>query len=129
MPSTMNAVQMNIRIDRELKREGDAAFASIGYTPSQAVRLLWEIAVSLRDRPQELAAYLMGPGYDNSGSSSQKDEEVEDEKLRSFRDGQRRISEMIEKLGVSTESDTAEPTLDEFREQMALERLHANGEL
>ena len=58
MPAVMDAVQMNVRIDRELKREGDAALATIGYTPSQAVRALWENAVRLRRNPDALRNYL-----------------------------------------------------------------------
>lgn len=40
----MAATQMNIRIDSAVKSEGDLALAQAGYTPTQAVRLLWEYA-------------------------------------------------------------------------------------
>ena len=36
-------VQMNVRMDRQLKEAGDAVLAHIGMTPSQAVRTLWNI--------------------------------------------------------------------------------------
>ena len=36
--------QLNVRIDSDLKRAGDAVFTSIGLSPSQAVRALWELA-------------------------------------------------------------------------------------
>lgn len=35
-------VQMNVRMDRQLKDAGDAVLAQIGMTPSQAVRELWQ---------------------------------------------------------------------------------------
>ena len=38
-------VQMNVRIDRQLKEAGDAVLAHLGMTPSQAVRALWEYLV------------------------------------------------------------------------------------
>ena len=38
-------VQMNVRIDRQLKEAGDAVLTHIGMTPSQAVRTLWEYLV------------------------------------------------------------------------------------
>lgn len=38
-------VQMNVRMDRQLKDAGDAVLAQIGMTPSQAVRTLWEYLV------------------------------------------------------------------------------------
>lgn len=35
-------VQMNVRMDRQLKDAGDAVLARLGMTPSQAVRELWQ---------------------------------------------------------------------------------------
>lgn len=40
-----HSVQMNVRMDRQLKEAGDAVLASLGMTPSQAVRALWEYLV------------------------------------------------------------------------------------
>ena len=40
----MATVQMNVRIDGGFKAEGDAAFRSIGYSPTDAVRELWGFA-------------------------------------------------------------------------------------
>lgn len=58
MPQT----QMNIRIDERLKVRGDAAFESIGWTPSQAARALWRFAAThegdrriLKDECEKLA--------------------------------------------------------------------------
>lgn len=48
MPTSMldtRPVQMNVRIDRQLKEAGDAVLTNIGMTPSQAVRTLWEYLV------------------------------------------------------------------------------------
>lgn len=39
------SIQMNVRIDRQLKEAGDAVLAHIGMTPSKAVRTLWEYLV------------------------------------------------------------------------------------
>ena len=131
MPVAIDAVQMNTRIDRTLKREGDAALAAAGFTPSQAVRALWEIAVRMRDRPRDLAVLLKEyPGKCPTESCRQKcnqEEVIQDEKLRSFREGQHMIEEMIASLGISTEHDPSEPTLEELREQIALERLYGEG--
>lgn len=38
-------VQMNVRMDRQLKEAGDAVLQRIGMTPSQAVRELWSYLV------------------------------------------------------------------------------------
>lgn len=54
------SVQLNTRIDGTLKEAGDKVFALLGYTPSQAIRALWEYAVAHRDRPEEVRAVLEG---------------------------------------------------------------------
>ena len=45
-------VQMNIRIDEQVKREGDEVFGSLGYSPTQVVRSVWEFAAAHRDAPE-----------------------------------------------------------------------------
>ena len=55
---TTAAAQINVRLDANLKRTGDAALSSAGMTPSQAVRALWQLAASLADRPGVLQDIL-----------------------------------------------------------------------
>lgn len=38
-------VQMNVRMNRQLKEAGDAVLSQLGMTPSQAVRSLWKYLV------------------------------------------------------------------------------------
>ena len=45
MAQAMTA-QMNFRIDASLKERGDAAFAQMGYTPSEVVRAIWSLVAS-----------------------------------------------------------------------------------
>lgn len=52
---SMAAVQMNTRIDEALKADGDAAFAEFGYSPSEAVRLLWGFAARNRGDRRKMA--------------------------------------------------------------------------
>lgn len=40
----MPAVQMNVRMDRDMKAIGDDAFLAAGYTPTEVVRDLWGFA-------------------------------------------------------------------------------------
>ena len=55
-----------------LKRLGsDKVFALLGYTPSQAIRALWEYTVAHRDRPDEVRAVL-----EDSSSSTTTNEAV-----------------------------------------------------
>ena len=48
-PPAARQVQMNTRIDAELKAAGDPALAHLGYTPSAAVRGLWRFVVDHQD--------------------------------------------------------------------------------
>ncbi len=58
---TTTAAQINVRLDPDLKRSGDAALSRAGMTPSQAVRALWQLAASLADRPGALQD-ILSPG-------------------------------------------------------------------
>ena len=58
---TTTAAQINVRLDADLKRRGDAALSMAGITPSQAVRALWQLAASLADRPGALQD-ILSPG-------------------------------------------------------------------
>lgn len=42
----MASMQMNVRIDEELKSQGDAVFAKLGYSPTQVIRAVWGFAAS-----------------------------------------------------------------------------------
>ena len=50
----MTLTQMNIRIESEMKSAGDAAFAEIGYSPTEAVRELWGFAQRNRNDKQAI---------------------------------------------------------------------------
>ena len=54
----MPAVQMNTRISKDLKTRGDAALAKAGYTPTEAVRLLWGWAASQAHDPEKIDRFF-----------------------------------------------------------------------
>ena len=54
MPST----QMNLRIDAQIKEQGDAALEQAGYSPTQAVRTIWEYAALHAHDPQAVRSLL-----------------------------------------------------------------------
>ena len=57
----MAMTQMNTRIDEDVKRRGDAVFASMGLTPSDVVRAVWEFASERGDVPAIVAEALRVP--------------------------------------------------------------------
>ena len=52
------SVQMNVRIDAELKREGDYALAQAGFTPTEAVRALYQIVAAEASDPAKVRELL-----------------------------------------------------------------------
>lgn len=60
------SVQMNMRIDATLKERGDRVLAAVGYTPTQAVRGLWDYIVAHADSPDAIHAVIDAGGADDS---------------------------------------------------------------
>lgn len=58
----MATAQMNVRLPLELKEAGDAAFASVGILPSQAVRALWSRAAERGQGLEKVIEVLREPG-------------------------------------------------------------------
>ena len=56
----MAAVQMNVRINEDVKARGDEVFARAGFTPSQVVRAVWEYA----EQTGEVPALVRASGAD-----------------------------------------------------------------
>ncbi len=53
----MASIQMNVRIDKDKKAEGDRAFSSIDFTPTEVVRAMWDFAA--RNRNDRVALLKM----------------------------------------------------------------------
>lgn len=56
----MPNMQMNFRIDAELKRRGDERFARFGCTPSEAMRRLYEVAARYDDESEAALQAVIG---------------------------------------------------------------------
>lgn len=121
MSSTMTA-QVNARIDGNLKREGDDALAAAGLTPTQAVRALWELAVNLRDAPDQLRALLF-PG-EREREDAVREKELE-RKLKLAEEGASLMDRTFLKLGVEPprEGESSNLSYDELRELAYRERF------
>lgn len=109
----MEVTQMNVRMDRSVKRAGDAVLATLGCTPSQAVRALWGYLVSHAALPAELD-HLLRQGALDEGA----DEPARDVRL----DGERMVAEFYERIG-AVEPSWPAPSYEAMREEWATERL------
>ena len=56
--------QMNVRIDAALKSAGDEALSSIGFSPTQAVRALWERSAQRGEQLEVVRRFLVGEEND-----------------------------------------------------------------
>lgn len=108
--------QMNVRMSRSLKEAGDAALASVGLTPTEVVRAIWEKA-SRRGKDLESVVRLLAPS-----SARAHEADAENPVLR----GSRIVAEGMRELGIR-HLGTPELSYEELREQAFMDRLEERG--
>ena len=117
--AALSATQMNVRIDASLKEAGDDALSSIGFTPTQAVRALWEKAAKRGEHLQDVHRLL---------SDSAQGEKHESSKTAALEAGRRIIPDALEALGISEETiASVELDYDVLKEEAMLERAQLKG--
>ena len=73
----MATTQLNIRLDSQIKDEGTAAFAELGYTPTQIITSVWEYAARYRKQPHIVKQALVADQIQQSIDVQKKLEAVE----------------------------------------------------
>lgn len=120
--STPASVQMNVRMDAELKQRGDAALQSLGFSPTKAVRALWSLACGGSQELDELKRMLdLGRAAD-----SRADVAVDDAALR---EGWSLYGSALQQVSASGRACPASPgpTDEELLEESLWERLEEKG--
>ena len=112
-------VQVNVRIDRDLKKAGDEALALIGFSPSQAVRALWEKAAR-RGKDLEEVATVLNPAPEAPTVS----DELEDDPCAPVR---AMILDFYEKHGIDPTVTWDYVDDDEMLEEALYERMVERG--
>ncbi len=122
--SRSKTVQMNVRIDEKTKEAGDVAFARVGLTPSQAVRLLWDYAAQHVNDPEACKQLIAMIG---EGSPA---EEIPDP-LASMAEARSAIDSFLETWGLDGGMPKGHTNLAEYlamlREEEALTSLRERG--
>ena len=108
-------IQLNARLDRELKESGDAALSTIGLSPTQAVRALWEKA-ALRGKDLEEVAELLCPRGERAN-------EGDDPLIR----GRLFMEEAYKSLGIIAKTKRDAPSDKELLEEALYERELEKG--
>ena len=121
MPGTTTAplarqTQMNTRIDAALKEAGDAVLARFGYSPSAAVRGLWQFVVDHQDDAASVRE-VIEPGVATalSDEAARKASAMTD--LRSL------YAQTAQELGIPGNDGAGLPSWDDLREDWYDERL------
>lgn len=101
--------QVNARIDAELKEAGDAALAAAGLTPTQAVRMLWSLAVRYQDEPERLHEAL-----DPDSAAPSADEMAERRrKIEAVRRGASLMEKFFKEFAIVPQPDLDRQALSE----------------
>lgn len=116
-------VQMNVRIDAQLKDAGDCVLEKVGLSPTKAVRALWERLASFSDAPEKAVKLLLP----SDGASEPSIEAERARKLRVAQEGAQIVARSLAELGIDVSSVTDEIPYDELRERALMERLGERG--
>lgn len=112
--------QMNVRIDEDLREEGNLALESIGLLPSHIVRDLWSYAAKHRNNPLKLKKDLQFL------QNAQQTSVDQPKRLSKIEKGWNIASEGLADFGVSLGS--IEPLADdEFKERAYREHWEEKG--
>ena len=112
-------IQMNVRMNRDLKKTGDESLALIGLGPSQAVRALWEKA-SRRGKDLEEIANLLAPAA-SDGAAFKLD--GDNPAVR----GWAMMDEALRSLGIDADEPWGPVDDDEMLAEALLERMAERG--
>lgn len=113
-----------MRINEQLKRDGDAAFASAGLTPTRVVRALWEFAAEHRDTPEvvrDLFENGLKQGLENSRETQRRLD------LRQLEETAAACNRLREQFCLTPPDTLEELDYDALREQALYERFSERG--
>ena len=109
-----NVVQMNIRLDAQVKERADKVITQAGYTTTQFLRLLWDILA----RPESNEAtvrYLLAAANSSDSSKAQANNQK-------AREGAQFIQQALKKQGIKVASLPSEEEQATFKSSIMSER-------
>lgn len=117
--------QMNTRIERELKQRGDAVLARAGFSPSEAVRALWEFAAAHEREPQAVARAL---AVEDPEAERERQERIQ-RKRDTLAKARKDMANAMSRLGITDKGmrKVFETPDKELYEQALVERYRERG--
>ena len=120
----MAVSQINARIAPAIKKAGDAALADVGYTPTRAIRALWEFAGRNRGNEKELRKVLSTL----EGKTDEATLNAETERrLHIAAEGPSIVKSALLEMGIEPAQFADETPYDELLEQALFEKLEERG--
>lgn len=119
-----DTVQINARMSRSLKERGDAALKRAGYSPSEAIRKLWDFAANNMHNPRAIQSLF--ETEEDDAARIEADEERARRREIALR-GANIMAEAYERCGIKPSEWTMNASYDEMREYALLERLRERG--
>ena len=114
--------QINARIDAGQKSAGDAALASAGISPSEAVRALWGLAVRYSGEPGKLSAVLFP---DREEQARQELDEAHRRKVALVRQCGSLVDDELARRGISLAHASDDCSYERLKEDAYADRYGA----
>lgn len=116
---TNQTTQANVRINQQLKHDGDAALAAAGFTSSKAIRTLYQFAAEHADQPELIAQRLKNL----SETGRTKEQERRECGLAAIERGKGIFTEALHHLDIANpDPNIANMPIDQLKEQAFAEK-------
>lgn len=116
----MASGQINVRVAESLRVQGNLALEEAGWSPSRAIRAVWQFAAQHKGNPAELRRELEKLEGSPQHSPS--------EKLSLVEEGRSIVEKGMAELGISISPELANLPYDELREMAYGEMLEEMGQ-
>ena len=121
----MASTQMNIRIDETVKKNGDAVFARLGYSPTSIVRIIWGYAALNKDKPAQVKDLL----HEVEQALSPSANEERAKRIQLAEAGPQEFLRFLSDMGIDhvPQLEDEPSSAADIRERAALERAREKG--
>lgn len=132
MASTALTSQINVRMNKDLKERGDAGLSSLGVTPTEVIRRVWELAASGGAGLKKLDDFLSTSGASPDDADAQR--------VRAIEEGKTLFSMHLRSVGIAEDdiqritavdagNEAIERTLEEDRSLLLDALLAKHGDV
>ena len=116
----MSTTQLNARLNCDLKTAGDAALSQIGFSPTQAVRALWEKAARRGEDLEQVEQLLSSASRETAHDAQANPDDI-------VREGWALIDEARAALGIGASEARELPSDDELLADALYDRMAERG--